>query len=222
MKLFLMTGINLSSLQSHLNRRLNPQSVTFLEIHWSAIYARDLSIGAVSKLQEVIVSIANEQFAPDAPRSGYKGSSSSQEHCNVVEQEAVVKTEDEQVEEPLEGAEPGIAVIGESECSGSSDGSDSAEDSSSGEEGAPPPPKKCSRHFAAGPLEARFVMHRVSHLIHYLDSAVASDKDSKVISCGRTLNQNYKQVAEFETVAMCRRCKTNAVKDGHLPKQVLP
>ena len=185
------------------------------------MYARDLAIGAVSKLQDVIWSVYRGEFVPDAPRSGYRGSASTHEHCSVAEHDAVVKVEDEPCDEASLGCnEPEEAAAEEDACSGSSDDSESAEGSSSGEEAVAPPPKKCFRHFAAGPLEGKFVMHKVSHLVHYIDASTAAGKNTNVISCGKTLNQNYKSVAEFETMALCRRCKTNAVKDGYLPKNV--
>ena len=184
----------------------------------SAVYARDLSIGAVSRLQYLILQIHKEEFLPDAPRSGYypvvepvvEEPSSSCQECVKVEDEA---SEQEPVQNGLDGdgEQDGDA------CSASSDGSESLEGSDSEEEVQESRPK-CYRHCMAGPLADRFVMHKVSHLVHYADQSVAGGAGPRLISCGRALNQNYKPIAAFDSVDMCRRCRTNAVKDGVLPK----
>ena len=66
----------------------------------------------------------------------------------------------------------------------------------------------------------KFVAHKTSKLVHYKDSLVAPNENekAKALSCGRVLNGNYVEVTEFETVAMCRRCKVNATKDNLLPQ----
>ena len=100
----------------------------------------------------------------------------------------------------------------------SSSGSSSEESSSSDEEVRPPPPK-CYRHTAKDHLAGRFVSHKTSKLVHHKDSVVGESKavGKAVLSCGRVLNSNYDIVVHFDTVALCRRCKVNAVKDGLLP-----
>ena len=70
-------------------------------------------------------------------------------------------------------------------------------------------------------MAGKFVSHKVSKLVHYKDSLVSPNENEKarVLSCGRALNAKYVTVSEFETVAMCRRCKVNAIKDQLLPHQ---
>ena len=80
------------------------------------------------------------------------------------------------------------------------------------------PTPKCFRHFAVGPLSGRFVMHDVSKLVHYADPSFVDGRGARMISCGRSLNQNYKYITQFDSVDVCKRCKSNAVKDGALPK----
>ena len=184
----------------------------------SAVYARDLSIGAVSRLQEVIVQIHRGEFLPDAPRSGYYPVA-----MPVVEEPDLPDVEVVKIEDDVNGHELeeesllDDSHLNEEACSASSDGSESLEGSDSEEEVAPPAPK-CYKHVAAGPLEGKFVMHKVSHMVHYTDTGVMAGAANKLISCGRALNNNYKTVERFDTVDMCRRCKTNAIKDGLLPK----
>ena len=179
----------------------------------SAVYARDLAIGAVSRLQEVIKNICSGEFCPDAARSGYFPVQ-TQVHETVPQLgKEVVKIDDEQCEA---APEKGVAPADES-CDGSSDGSESMEDSESGEE-VPQPAPKCFRHHAVGKLTGHFVMHNVSKLVHYSDPSLVDGKGTRMISCGRSLNQNYKYITQFDSVDVCKRCKSNAVKDGILPK----
>jgi hypothetical protein len=69
-----------------------------------------------------------------------------------------------------------------------------------------------------GPLTGRFVVHNVSKLVHYSDPSFVNGRGARMISCGRSLNQNYKYITQFDSVDVCKRCKSNAVKDGALPK----
>ena len=184
----------------------------------SAVYARDLSIGAVSRLQEVVLQIYRGEFLPDAPRSGYYPVAMPVAEAPELPDAEVIKVEDDAACQELDMEVPvADSQLCEEACSASSDGSESLEGSDSEEEIVPPAPK-CYRHVAAGPLEGKFVMHKVSHLVHYVDSGVKGGLATKVISCGRALNNNYKTVERFDTVDVCRRCKTNATKDGLLPK----
>lgn len=184
----------------------------------SAVYARDLSIGAVSRLQEIILQIARGEFLPDAPRSGYYPVAFPTTEGDSSQSFEVVKVEDEPTEgSSLEYVPPAAGEPVEEDCSASSDGSESLEGSDSEEE-VRQPVAKCYRHAAVGPLAGKFVMHKVSHLVHYADTGVKEGATARVISCGRALNGNYKVVSNFDSVDMCRRCKTNAIKDGVLPK----
>jgi hypothetical protein len=184
----------------------------------SAVYARDLSIGAVSRLQDVIAQIHRGEFLPDAPRSGYYPVTMPVVEEPELPASEVVKVEDDVAGQELaEEALLADSQLVEEACSASSDGSESLEGSDSEEEVAPQAPK-CYKHIAAGPLAGKFVMHKVSHLVHYADSGVMEGSAARVISCGRALNNNYKIIERFDSVDMCRRCKTNAIKDGLLPK----
>ncbi|CAL1148854.1 unnamed protein product [Cladocopium goreaui] len=179
----------------------------------SAVYARDLSIGAVSRLQEVVLQIYRGEFLPDAPRSGYYPVAMPVAEAPELPDAEVIKVEDDAACQELDMEVPvADSQLCEEACSASSDGSESLEGSDSEEEIVPPAPK-CYRHVAAGPLEGKFVMHKVSHLVHYVDSGVKGGLATKVISCGGALNNNYKTVERFDTVDVCRRCKTNATKD---------
>ena len=184
----------------------------------SAVYARDLAIGAVSRLQEVLHSIVDGNFCPDAERSGYFPVRSQEPVGDQRDQSAVVKVEDEQSDEEQRAEQPGkVDEPLEEQLEESSDSSESMEGSDSEEELVVPAPK-CFRHLAVGPLQNRFVIHNVSKLVHYTDPSLVDGRGARVISCGRSLNQNYKYITQFDSVDVCKRCKSNAIKDGALPK----
>ena len=130
----------------------------------------------------------------------------------------VFKVEDVQSDLEVSDEKAGQALAVEDDAyEASSDGSESLEASDSEEE-VPKPPIKCFRHHAVGPLAGLFVVHNVSKLVHYSDPTVVDGKGARIISCGRSLNQNYKYIAQFDSVDMCKRCRSNAVKDNVLPK----
>jgi hypothetical protein len=184
----------------------------------SAVYARDLAFGAVHRLQDVLKKIHRGEFLPDAPRSGYHPAASVTVEATEPVECQVVKVEDDVTDLETAAVEPEEAVVVDDEpFEASSDGSESVEDSDSSEE-LPKPQVKCFRHHAVGPLAGLFVMHNVSKLVHYSDPAVVDGKGARMISCGRSLNQNYKYTTQFDSVDMCKRCKSNAVKDNALPK----
>ena len=184
----------------------------------SAVYARDLAIGAVSRLQEVLKKIHGGELCPDAARSGYFPLQAQTCEVELPLEREVVKVEDEQTEEEQAIAAPDKEQVpDEEQFDGSSDSSESMEGSDSGDEVVEPTPK-CFRHFAVGPLSGRFVMHDVSKLVHYADPSFVDGRGARMISCGRSLNQNYKYITQFDSVDVCKRCKSNAVKDGALPK----
>ena len=184
----------------------------------SAVYARDLAIGAVSRLQEVLKKICDGEFCPDAARSGYYPARPQAFEAELPLEQVVVKVDDEQTEEEqADAAHDKEEELVEEHFDGSSDSSESMEGSDSEEEVVEPTPK-CFRHLAAGHLTGRFVMHNVSKLVHYSDPSVVDGRGARMISCGRSLNQNYKYITQFDSVDVCKRCKSNAVKDGALPK----
>jgi integrase len=182
-----------------------------------AIYSRDLSVASVMKLQDIILRISRLEFQPDNPRRGYFAEESNS--WAVLNASEVVKVEEESPSQEVAGGE----IVLDEECISDHQGSSSdssSEGSSSSEEEVRPPPPKSYKHAAKGHLTGRFVIHKTSKLVHYKDSVVGVSKaDGKsVLSCGRALNSNYEIVVNFDTVALCRRCKVNAVKDGLLPQ----
>ena len=195
---------------------LGRHSSAYLES--SAVYARDLAFGAVHRLQDVLRKIHSGEFLPDAPRSGYLPVVPQVLEVVPPSEKEVVKVEDVQSEGEGVDAEgdpnesDGLEVY-----EASSDGSESFEASESDEE-VQMPQAKCFKHNAVGPLAGLFVVHNVSKLVHYSDPSVVDGKGARVISCGRSLNQNYKFTSQFDSVDMCKRCKSNAVKDNALPK----
>ena len=182
-----------------------------------AAYSRDLAVGAVTKLQEIILRIPRKEFSPDNARRGYFPEAPAVEPTRAVQD--LVKIEDEEIEPEGEHAGQPSGDLQVSDLEGSSADSNAESESDSDEEVVPPAPT-CYRHQALGPLAGKFVSHVTSKTVHYIDSlsAQGSFDRAKVLSCGRVLNANYKEVTSFETVAVCRRCRTNAVKDGLLPQ----
>ena len=61
-----------------------------------------------------------------------------------------------------------------------------------------------------------FVRHKTSKLVHFKDGEPG--RVCKTLSCGRTLNGNYENVANFDTIDMCKRCRMNAERDGILKR----
>ena len=195
---------------------LGRHSSAYLES--SAVYARDLAFGAVHRLQDVLRKIHCGEFLPDAPRSGYLPAAAQSMEVTAPAENEVFKVEDVQSDLEVIDEKAGQALAVEDDAyEASSDGSESLEASDSEEE-VPKPPIKCFRHHAVGPLAGLFVVHNVSKLVHYSDPTVVDGKGARIISCGRSLNQNYKYIAQFDSVDMCKRCRSNAVKDNVLPK----
>lgn len=131
----------------------------------------------------------------------------------------VVKIEDEELPEEGSAATQQLPLESEVELQESSEDSASDEGSGSDSDCGPPPPK-CYRHETKGALAGRFAAYKVSRLVDYKDSLVdpGGTKEAKMLSCGRALNGNYVEISLFDSVAMCRRCRINAVKDGILPQ----
>ena len=182
-----------------------------------AVYSRDLAIGSVMKLQSIIWQIHRHEFMPDNTRRGYFAETPGVQPAGY--DQGAIKVEESDVElVPLEVAEPADSIL-EREASESSEAPDTDLESDSEGEVVHRPPK-CYRHFAKGPLTGKFVIHRTSRLVHYKDSLLApnDNEKAKALSCGKALNDNCETVEEFDTVAMCRRCKVNATKDNLLPQ----
>jgi hypothetical protein len=120
----------------------------------SAVYARDLAIGAVSRLQEVLKMIHRGEFCPDAARSGYYPLQAQTCEVEPPSEKEVVKVEDEQTEEEQADAAPDKEEApAEEQFEGSSDSSESMEGSESGEEVVEPRPK-CLDTLLLAPLQA--------------------------------------------------------------------
>ena len=180
-----------------------------------AIYSRDLSVASVMKLQDIILRISRLEFQPDNPRRGYF----AEENAPCAEPDAIELVKVEEDSPAQEGVENEKEMDKETISDDQSSSGSSSEESSSSDEEVRPPPPKCYRHTAKDHLAGRFVSHKTSKLVHYKDSVVGESKavGKAVLSCGRVLNSNYDIVVHFDTVALCRRCKVNAVKDGLLP-----
>ena len=132
-----------------------------------AVYSRDLAVGAVTKLQELLHQVAIGSFLPDAARSGYRPIHVVGDQVEPPIVEAVVKVEDESEQEPQQSAAEELGnEVDAGSFSASSDGSESLEHSDAEDEAGPPAPK-CYRHFAKGPLEGKFVVHKTSRKVHY-------------------------------------------------------
>ena len=178
-----------------------------------AVYSRDLAIGSVMKLQKVILEISKQAFAPDNSRRGYFLESQPGGDAAAVE---TVKIEDKEseAEETVEVPEEQIVDLD----SESSDSSTSKGESDRGDECAPPA-RKVFRHTLGSGSKGRFVMHKVSKMVHYRDSLVCPERMNRsgTLSCGRAMSANYVETMQFDTVAVCRRCKINAMKDSALP-----
>ena len=165
------------------------------------------------KLQKVILEISKQTFAPDNSRRGYFLDHQPGGDSVAVE---TVKIEDKEseVEETVEAPEEQTIDLD----SESSDSSTSNGESDSSEVCAPPA-RKVFRHTLGSGSKGRFVMHKVSKMVHYRDSLVCPERMNRsgTLSCGRAMSVNYVEAMQFDTVAVCRRCKINAVKDGALP-----
>ena len=180
-----------------------------------AIYSRDLSVSSVMKLQDIILRISRLEFQPDNPRRGYFADVALQEMPVAAD---VVKVEDESPSQEIDAGQEESQKNAVFEPQSSS--SDSSSEESSGSEcAALPPPPKNYKHSAKGHIAGKFGIHKTSKLVHYRDSVVGETGTGtkSVLSCGRALNVNYETVTNFDTVALCRRCKVKAVKDGALP-----
>ena len=93
----------------------------------SAVYARDLAIGAVSRLQEVLKKIYGGEFCPDAARSGYYPL-----QAQTCEVELPLEKDEQTEEEQADAAPDREQVPVEEQFDGSSDSSESMEGSDSG------------------------------------------------------------------------------------------
>ena len=177
----------------------------------SAIYTRDASISAVGQLQGVINEIYAKRFFPDSARSMYF------RHCNedtvadtvgrepmldVKVQEHAGDTEDWDLVEACVDLEKSEEVLWiESEDDVETSDSDGSNDDCSG-----PPEPKNRRFFVVQGLEnCSFVKHK--------DPEFAGSSERKLLSCGRQRNANYVQAERFELVDMCKRCKSQALRN---------
>ena len=182
----------------------------------SAVYSRDTSIRAVSKLQEVIKAIAKKEFLPDCerscyfPRSGEGADSVQTQHVDS----AKVEEAGLDLSGNLEGRDfPPVVDLLDPGWDLSSESS-SSEEADSGSELAGPSFPRSMRHTLSRETAAFFVRHRVSKLVHFRDGE--QGVPCGTLSCGRTLNANYEQVFKFGTFDLCKRCRLNAEKDGIL------
>ena len=184
----------------------------------SAVYSRDASIRAVSKLQEVIKAIARKEFLPDRERSCYFPRPQEGTDAVQVPSAGVVKVDDDgwSLFEKLE-EQDGAPVVDLVDLTWELSSEDeSSSDGDSGSELAGPSFPRAMRHSLSRETAAFFVKHRVSKLVHFKDGE--QGVPCGTLSCGRTLNTNYEQVSKFDTFDLCKRCRLNAEKDGILKR----
>ena len=102
----------------------------------------------------------------------------------------------------------------------SDDGGSVSSDSSSGEDSSgddSPPPPKCIRVSLGDMARSHFWRHKQTKIVHYCEQlAVSEVEDGVVFACGRPVGANYAGAKDFDSVWMCKMCKSKALKDGAL------
>jgi len=181
----------------------------------TAVYERDMSVHAVSLLQNVIDNICENKFCPDAPRSEYfpkavesratvAGPSVVEDwdgYMDRVEGEDV-KKEDHSfagiVEVPDESSEDDLSASSDIAMS-------SASDDNGEEELAPVPPRKLARFGSVQSNDGIYWMHRTSKMVHL--KGPRSTDAAVTFACGRRCSHTYTSVRVFQASSMCRLCK---------------
>ena len=182
----------------------------------TAVYERDMSVHAVSLLQNVIDNICENKFCPDAPRSEYfpktvesratgVGPSSLVEdwdgYTDRLEGEDV-KLENHSfagiVEVPDESSEDDLSASSDSAMSSASDGN--------GEEELDPGPlRKLARFGSVQSNDGIYWMHKTSKMVHL--KGPRSTDAAVTFACGRRCSHTYTSVRVFQASSMCRLCK---------------
>ena len=170
----------------------------------SALYARDLCIEPVRKLQELIKQIATGVFRPDAPRSEFFGAPISVVPT-LVDEPCVTK--DEHADE----LENEFIVISSDEDSTSDSSSSTCSDCSSSNPGseAGQPIAKMPRLIPCDPKVGKWFTHKKSKISHFCRNFESLVSPVRLFVCGKRLNDNYEPVLPgkepFADCMMCRR-----------------
>ena len=170
----------------------------------SALYARDLCIEPVRKLQELIKQIATGVFRPDAPRSEFFGAPLSVVPTPVDEP---CVTKDEQADE----LENEFIVISSEEDSTSDSSSSTCSDCSSSNPGseAGQPLAKMPCLIPCDPKVGKWFTHKKSNISHFCRNFESLVSPVRLFVCGKRLNDNYEPVLPgkepFADCMMCRR-----------------
>ena len=170
----------------------------------SALYARDLCIEPVRKLQELIKQIATGVFRPDAPRSEFFGAPISVVPT-LVDEPCVTK--DEHADE----LENEFIVISSDEDSTSHSSSSTCSDCSSSNPGseAGQPIAKMPRLIPCDPKVGKWFTHKKSKISHFCRNFESLVSPVRLFVCGKRLNDNYEPVLPgkepFADCMMCRR-----------------
>ena len=182
----------------------------------TAIYARDLAISSVRKYEEMLRSIAQRTFVPDAPRSAYFAVPLDLQGFEVVEDSPGTLVKDEQ--QPIEvkdEAELLPDIVGEPEVvlSSSEDSTDVDLGSSAEEDeepkviSRPSKARRVTQSFSSRDDQVWF-FHRKSGILHLCRrSEEATNLAMRYFICGRVISANYAQMTERESGnQMCVFC----------------
>ena len=184
---------------------LDPETRSALGRHSStthgseAVYARDLAVAPVRKLQEVIDAVANGSFAPDASRSNYFPSADKQVRmapsgCSSE----VVKIEDE----PASPQAVSHEIVDDSDSGSSESDSPSDGDSSSHED---EDLKRLEAELPENIAVRKFFRHKSSRVLHEAGVGL-SDGTSFLSKCGRKMSGNYEPFRP-DVTAWSHRCQ---------------
>ena len=184
----------------------------------TAIYERDMSVRAVTLLQNVIDNIFERKFFPDAPRSEYFPRPSVQQAETEVDPVSAdwdgYRTADinQAVKEETCFPSETITISDDSSCDDLSASSASAESTSEEElhedEELDAPAAKVARLKSCQAEDGIFWIHRVSKIVHL--KGKKSTAEAVTFACGRRSSNKYISVRVFGPSSMCRLCRTHA------------
>ena len=213
---------------------LSPSTRSLLGRHTSSlhetfsVYSRDLMVGPVMEMQSMLDSIANGEFMPDQPRSGYfkRGPQSGHfgadlaQHVDVqavdVDAADVLSVKSCQTVQTFPGENdserdmngPGPEVAPEPEGADSCGSSESSSDSgcmSSDDSDMVEPPPRVKRFRARIPSEEKWYVHAKSHLVHRFNGDTHGD--IRFLVCGKRLNDAYSLCTEASAWnVLCKSC----------------
>ena len=180
----------------------------------SAIYARDLAYPSVKKFQEMLFSIKDKTFRPDAPRSLYFDRSAAAVAGEEVIEVDQTKPKTEELIEVKDQISVVVPSSWEVESVLSSDASDSesASDEDSADEDEDfeevEQPKKFRRVSGPESTGSSWMFHRRSGILHLCDPpAELSQLRKKYFRCGRVVGSNHLPMTDKESGnPMCIVC----------------